>query len=399
MRTTTEPDAPADTRMMSIVHQALRRDLQRAEVALNDSTRPPRRQQDAIARHLQWMMSFLHAHHSAEDEGLYPLVRERDPAAAELLDAMDADHRAVASAIAQVEAAATLGSVGDESQADRLLVALASLSGVLLPHLEREEGEMMPVVSSVVTESEWRKLEDEYNVKGKSFVQLGFEGHWLIDGATAEDRQRVVGLIPAVPRFILLHGLARAYRRRASGCWVTPDRRSRAVQMSGQCQVDVDADHGAVWDVVRDVTRVGEWSHECVDVAWLGTSTQATPGARFRGRNKQGIFRWGRTCEIVTATPYELVWRTVPTAIYPDSTEWTIRLHGAGNATRIEQSFKVVRGPKVLAVMYGLLLPAHRDRIAALTADLHRLGELAKRSRMTASSTPPRFEAVAESGQ
>ncbi len=385
MTTTVEPDSPADTRMMGIVHQALRRDLRRAEMALNGSPHPPREQLDAIARHLRWMMSFLHAHHRAEDEGLYPLVHDRDPAASPLLDAMDDEHRTVASAIAEVEAAATLGSAGDDSQADRLIVALTSLSRVLLPHLEREENEMMPVVSSVVTESEWRQLEDKYNLKGKSFTELGFEGHWLIDGATPEDRQRVVGLVPAIPRFILLHGLARSYRRRAAACWATPDRRSRSVQMSGQCQVNVDADPGAVWDVVRDVTRVGEWSHECVDIAWLGGATAATPGARFRGRNKQGIFRWGRTCEIVTAEPYELVWRTVPTALYPDSTEWTIRLHREGNATRIEQTFKVVRAPKLLAVIYGLLLPAHRDRTAALTEDLHRLGDLARRSHSEAS--------------
>ena len=98
----TKPEAPADTSMMRIVHSALRRDLHRAEVALDASPPPPVVQQLAIARHLQWMMSFLHAHHRSEDEGLYPLVRERDPAAAELLDAMDADHRAVASVIAEV---------------------------------------------------------------------------------------------------------------------------------------------------------------------------------------------------------------------------------------------------------------------------------------------------------
>jgi hypothetical protein len=251
---------------------------------------------------------------------------------------------------------------------------------------------MMPVVSSVVTESEWRRLEDKYNLEGKSFTELGFEGHWLIDGASAEDRQQVVGLVPAIPRFILLHGLARTYRRRAAACWAAPDRHSRAVQMSGQCQVDVDADPDAVWDVVRDPTRVGEWSHECVGNAWLGGATAATPGARFRGRNKQGMFRWGRTCEIVTARPYELVWRTVPTALYPDSTEWTIRLHRAGSATRIEQSFTVLRAPKVLAVIYGLLLPAHRDRTAALTEDLRRLGGLARRSPTDANPEVSRLD-------
>jgi hypothetical protein len=28
-----------------------------------------------------WMMEFLHGHHTGEDEGLWPPVRERDPAA------------------------------------------------------------------------------------------------------------------------------------------------------------------------------------------------------------------------------------------------------------------------------------------------------------------------------
>jgi hypothetical protein len=29
----------------------------------------------------------------------------------------------------------------------------------------------------------------------------------------------------------------------------------------------------AVWRVVADVTRTGEWSHECLHVSWLGGAT------------------------------------------------------------------------------------------------------------------------------
>ncbi len=140
----------------------------------------------------------------------------------------------------------------------------------------------------------------------------------------------------------------------------------------------------AVWEVVRDVTRVGEWSHECVGARWLGGATTATPGVRFRGRNRAGLFRWGRVCEILAAAPYELVWRTVPTALYPDSTRWTIRLHPEDGATRIEQTFTVLRAPKLLDALYARLIPPHQDRTAALTADLRRLGDVAS----TASGTP-----------
>ena len=103
---TSGADAPADTTMMRIVHQALRRDLRRAQLALASNPLPPRRQQDAIARHVMWMMGFLRAHHRSEDEGLYPLVRARDPDAAMLLDVMHAEHEQVASLMVDVEMAA-----------------------------------------------------------------------------------------------------------------------------------------------------------------------------------------------------------------------------------------------------------------------------------------------------
>jgi hypothetical protein len=83
------------------------------------------------------------------------------------------------------------------------------------------------------------------------------------------------------------------------------------------------------------------------------------------------------------------VWRTVPTGLYPDSTEWRIRLCPADTGTQIEQTFTVLRGPKLLDLLYGLAIPAHRDRTAALTNDLRRLGHLAVDSPRTAPEVAP----------
>jgi hypothetical protein len=135
-----------------------------------------------------------------------------------------------------------------------------------------------------------------------------------------------------------------------------------------------------VWEVVSDVTRVGEWSHECVGARWLGGATTAVAGARFRGQNRNGIWRWGRLCEVLDVQPGELVWRTVPTRLYPDSSEWRIKLHHIDDGTRIEQTFRVLKAPKLLEPIYATILPSHRDRVHALAADLHRLGAVAARS-------------------
>jgi hypothetical protein len=238
----------------------------------------------------------------------------------------------------------------------------------------------MPLTSRLVTASEWQAIEQEHDLDPKSMSQLGFEGHWLIDGATDDDRATVLGLVPPVPRVILQHGFAPRYRRHVAACWGGTAPAPRRVQLENEVAVTVDADAGAVWDVIVDVTRVGEWSHECVGAEWLDGATSAVPGARFRGRNRVGRLGWGRVCEIVSAERDELRWRTVPTRLYPDSSEWWIALEPVEGGTRITQGFRVVDAPKVLGVVYALLIPGHRDRTAALRDDLERLGAVARRS-------------------
>jgi iron-sulfur cluster repair protein YtfE (RIC family) len=376
--TKTDASQPADTRMMNIVHQALRRDLQRAATALELTPPPGERQRVAIADHLGWMMEFLRGHHESEDVGLYPVVRARRPDAADLLDQMDDDHQTIARSIDAVDlAASTYGATDEPSARTRLVAALGDLDEVLLPHLQREEELVLPIAAAALTDAEWQAIEHEHNVKHKTIAQLGREGHWLIDDASAADRETVLGLVPAVPRFALLHGYGPIYRRQRDACWLPSTAAPRRVQKHGHNEVFVAADPDAVWKVVLDLTRVGEWSHECRGCSFLDGATRAEAGARFRGRNRQGLVRWGRVCEVLSTENRELVWRTVPTKLYPDSSIWRIRVTEADAGTRLEQSFDVVRTPGILDVVYATMIPAHRDRAAALTDDLRRLGELA----------------------
>ncbi|AZZ81454.1 cation-binding protein [Gordonia alkanivorans] len=214
----TTPHEPADTRSMGVVHSALRRDLRRARVVLTSPPYPEDARRRALADHLTWMMHFLHLHHTGEDEGLWPLIRSRNPGAAALLDDMEADHLRIAPAVdALVDAASAYRT--DAEARNTLLDALDRLSEVLLPHLEREELEAMPVVAATISTAEYRDVEHEYFVKPKGFAELGREGHWVVDGLGDEDRDLIYGVVPAIPRFILVHGFARGYRRRAELMW------------------------------------------------------------------------------------------------------------------------------------------------------------------------------------
>jgi uncharacterized protein YndB with AHSA1/START domain len=151
------------------------------------------------------------------------------------------------------------------------------------------------------------------------------------------------------------------------------------VQKCSRVQVQLEATVQQVWEVISDVTRIGEWSHECCSARWLGDAAGPVPGARFRGRNRAGLARWARTCEIVGVDPpRELVWRTVPTLLFPDSTEWRIELEPREGGTQITQSFTVLRAPWLLDRLYAALIPAHQDRDARLADDLVRVGEAAR---------------------
>jgi len=89
----------------------------------------------------------------------------------------------------------------------------------------------------------------------------------------------------------------------------------------------------AIWAVVADVTRVGEWSGECRGCIWVEGASEAVAGARFRGTNRRGGFRWTRLNEVVRADrPNELVWRTVPSGPYPTPSNGELDWHPTGAA-------------------------------------------------------------------
>jgi uncharacterized protein YndB with AHSA1/START domain len=146
------------------------------------------------------------------------------------------------------------------------------------------------------------------------------------------------------------------------------------VGKSCEASIVVDAAVEAVWALVSDVTRTGEWSVECRGAEWIDGATGPVKGARFRGRNRRNATRWSRVCEVLEVdAPQRLTWRTVPTRLLPDSTRWEFELAPAGSGTKLTERMQVLQIPGLYDRLFAAMLPAHRDRTADLEADLGRI--------------------------
>lgn len=134
----------------------------------------------------------------------------------------------------------------------------------------------------------------------------------------------------------------------------------------------------AIWSVLTDPTRIGQWSSECRTGRWLDGANEPVVGARFTGRNRVRWIGWTRACQVLeAASPRRYVFETIsPT----DCTRWSFHLDRVGTGTRVRQSFEIRRMWKALEALITVLIPEHFDRTDSLRADLVRLGQVAART-------------------
>jgi uncharacterized protein YndB with AHSA1/START domain len=66
---------------------------------------------------------------------------------------------------------------------------------------------------------------------------------------------------------------------------------------------DIDATPEAVYDAIADVTRMGEWSKECVGCEWHDGFDGPVVGATFDGHNRNGENEWTSVGRVVEADP------------------------------------------------------------------------------------------------
>lgn len=141
--------------------------------------------------------------------------------------------------------------------------------------------------------------------------------------------------------------------------------------------VEVNGSPEQIWELITDVTRIGEWSPECIDGWWLDKEDPlASVGARFEGHNRyQGGFEATARCVVTEADPpRSFAWAVLDSdeVVERPGSVWSYLLTAGSGPERTLVTHRFVHG----AGMTGVRRAADGDPASAQQVVDDRLAEL-----------------------
>lgn len=203
----TGSDSEPDLTIFLLAHRAFRREFGRLAVAAAEApTTGPRgaKVTAAIEAQIGTMTRSLHNHHHGEDERLWPLLRERDPAGAVVLDALEAEHQQIDPLIAIVDDTSKSLSVR--------AVALEQLSVLINRHLDHEEDSALPLIRRHFGADEWEA--DGKQHMNQTRADLPMFACIMFDHMTTQEVADVIAAAPKILGWMYKLSWRRAYAKR-----------------------------------------------------------------------------------------------------------------------------------------------------------------------------------------
>ena len=201
-----QADIPADVSFMRALHAALRRDLSRlrdAAAQLDSSAGAP----STVLAGWDAFRTQLDNHHSAEDDDLWPVLRQEltDPGELASVDAMVEEHRHIPPAPAGVDAALRGGG--------ELTAPVGFLSTAVLDHLAHEELEVLPLIEQHLTPAQWRAFLRKERSRRSPRERPDFLT-WILDDASEQEAAAVLSEMPPPARLVYRRVLRPRYDAR-----------------------------------------------------------------------------------------------------------------------------------------------------------------------------------------
>ncbi|GGQ85373.1 hypothetical protein GCM10010166_64630 [Couchioplanes caeruleus subsp. azureus] len=131
----------------------------------------------------------------------------------------------------------------------------------------------------------------------------------------------------------------------------------------------------AVWDLVADVTRMGQWSPETTRCRWLTEPPSPRVGARFTGTNAYRGRRWRTECTVVAADRGREFSFDVVGGGFLTVARWTYAFRPVDDGCEVTETYTDRRG--LLLKLFGIAALGITDRDAhnrrTMTETLERL--------------------------
>ncbi len=201
---------------MALIHRIFRTGF--AELARLVPTVPPgdAAQVRAVAAHLDFLLVGLRAHHTTEDELVWPALSTRARPSADLVERMEAQHHGIHDGIADVQrrSAAWLDRPTAESAAT-LSTAITDMLRQLEEHLDEEERDVVPLLAQHLSVDEWAKAGQaafEKFTPAQRFIATG----QMLEVATPAEAAAMMANLPAPVKVLWALIGKRRYRRYAA---------------------------------------------------------------------------------------------------------------------------------------------------------------------------------------
>ena len=122
--------------------------------------------------------------------------------------------------------------------------------------------------------------------------------------------------------------------------------------------VIVERSPGEVYDMVSDITRMGEWSPVCRGCSWDEGVAGPAVGVGFSGKNESDGEAWETHCQVVAADPGKEF-----TFVVGESwVRWSYTFDEAGGGTRLTESWEFL--PDGLSLFEKAFKESAAERIA-----------------------------------
>lgn len=185
-------DYKLDMSVMLAIHQALRWDLERLGRITAKPDGDPARLLRAAAG-WGYFKTFLVAHHTAEDETLWPALRAAVAGNADqvaLADALEDEHAVLEPLLVAIDAAAADPGDGHWRLGDLIDELIAKLSA----HLAHEETDGFALMDAALTPQQWQR----FGARNGQLVLPEASNYlpWLLNEADQETRDALVGRFP-----------------------------------------------------------------------------------------------------------------------------------------------------------------------------------------------------------